>query len=329
MAPAPAPPVRAAAAGIVPVEAYAVATGRPSVLRLVGGVFAVAGTLLLGVLSLSRALRGDAAAASGVASALAIAALVPLGLAEPLSHWRRRPPGDALALGDGRRVALVRLPGWSVAVALSVAGPASVLVVLCAAVTVLTDLVFAPWLGLALVLALFAWIGAVRRAVVRFAAAVHRDPPDELAALAARPRPRGAHNTLSQWGALARLFAGDAEGAERELQALSPRPPTAEALLLWFRSARGELDLDHALRRPEPEALGDRYRWAVALALAALQAGRPAAAAGRADTWRALARELPNRFGRLLDHLADRVSGGDGPTPPELAGVAAAWPFAA
>jgi hypothetical protein len=185
---------------------------------------------------------------------------------------------------------------------------------------------------------LVGYAALVRIRSLRLVRTVHFDPP--AAAAAAAPRLARGFGTLSAaqgWVALAKLWTGDVDGAEQALDAAT-KIWGDPGLRLWLSAGRGELDLERALAASEPSTLGERYRWAVALALAALRAGAAAQVADRVLDWLELSKALPNRFGRLLEHLAvrigERAGTAPGDAPPrqradDLAWLDVVWPFAA
>ncbi|MEQ1567448.1 MAG: hypothetical protein ABMA64_17530, partial [Myxococcota bacterium] len=229
-----------------------------------------------------------------------------------------RAAGPAAVLSDGRKIGA----NWFPLVAVGAAVPAGA-VLAAASASILTS--GSPWLAVALApFALLAgWSAWSRWRVLRLIRAVHFAPAAEAAARARSFR-GGAllqGSAVAQWTALAVLWSGDRAGAEQILDELLRDQPWFDGLKNWFRAGRGELDLERALAEPEPEELGERYRWAVTVAVAVLRAGCPERARGRVPGWTQLSDRLPNRFGALLLHLARRVDGVRPSADPELAWV--------
>ena len=136
------------------------------------------------------------------------------------------------------------------------------------------------------------------------------------------------------WLALVLLWSGRPEEGEEVLRAALPRAPHLGSLLGWWSATRGEVDLEHLLALDVPERLGDRYRQAMTLALAALATPQVSAFRDRLNhtrrAWPGIAESLPNRFGTWLEHLSRcldaRLEGQPAPAVPEaLAGLPEAW----
>ncbi|MCB9688671.1 MAG: hypothetical protein H6738_21175 [Alphaproteobacteria bacterium] len=298
----------------------AVLLGLAPMLVLSGTLLALTGTLALGlvnvVLGLYLVLMGGIRAA---------ASLLP-----------RRPDDRTVVLGDGRQI-----PGsrW-VWFALRVTSPFLNVIALVSGLMPLTEGLSSGWwtglfIGLPLV-ALYGWAGRRRWRLLRGVGAVHFLPPAEARADAeARwAADRAGRNAARIWLALARLWTGDVAGAEQVAREEKELDVNAAFLLRWLQAGRGEADLERLLAAPDPERLGDRYRAAITVALAALQAERADRVVARCEDWEALAERIPNRYGALLARLSAQVRRACGqrvdlPDDPDLAWVATVWPFAA
>jgi hypothetical protein len=296
----------------------------PPGLGVLGVVLTVAGTALLALSS-----AGAWVAWGGVASsALVLVAAACLGVR--IGGVDAGPRGEpAVVLGNGTCIRRSRFVPW--AAGNVVYGPAAV----GAALIVLSSAGLSREIALILCVALSApvLLASLRRARwLRFVHAAHFEPPSS--ALARSVGTRGAASTA--WAAVLRLWGGDAPGAERDLGRVATEQAGVVSLSVWFAAGRGELDLDRARSTEaddEGRDLGDRYRWAVATALAALHLGAPERVADRVHAWKDLAARIPNRYGDLLRHLALRVDHdlGRGPPPPvvpDLAWMRSVWPFA-
>jgi hypothetical protein len=146
-----------------------------------------------------------------------------------------------------------------------------------------------------------------------------------------RPAFGPAAAQIGAWRALARLRAGDADGAAQEAREASLHGPDAGFVLGWLAAARGEVELDRLLAAPEPRGASARYRAAVALLLAVLATGRVERVAARLDDWALLASDVPNVHGDLLARLvvgARRALGQPaGAEPAGTEWVQRLWPF--
>lgn len=251
---------------------------------------------------------------------------------------RGRPPRGqpAVVFADRACVSRRAFPVWG-------SGPPAVLGAYAFALVVSLNL-SAPGLGLAVptvgLVAMVGLSGLARFRVLRVVYAAHFDPPARAAARVEALVRRGlVTGQLHDWAALVHLWAGDVASAERSAALAAPYRADRSAVQLWLAAGRGEFDLDWAIGRGDDEEsghgdLGDAYRVAVALALAALHRGVSDRVVHRVEAWGQIADQLPNRFGGLLRHLAARVAhdAGRGPPPPpdpDLAWLATVWPFAA
>ncbi|MEQ1506365.1 MAG: hypothetical protein ABMB14_29310, partial [Myxococcota bacterium] len=187
------------------------------------------------------------------------------------------------------------------------------------------------WLGaFALPVALLlGWAMYIRIQSLRLVYVAHFG--DRATAIGRASRIRGLTHAPSArvWLALTHLWGDDPRGAEHLVEETAATNPDLDAIGTWIRASRGELDLERALTELEPPDLAGQYRWAVALALAALRAERRDQVLGRVAEWRVVADAVPNRFGRLLAHLCDRIDGTPRAADPDLGWVAATWPFTA
>ncbi|MCA9488637.1 MAG: hypothetical protein KC621_01900 [Myxococcales bacterium] len=296
----------------------AVLLGLAPLLVLSGTVLAFAGAIDLGLVNVGLGLY-----------------LVIMGAIRAAASLLPTRPEDAtVVLGDGRHI---RAPRWWW-FALRVTSPFLNVIALVLGLMPLTEGLSTGWwtgwfVALPLVV-LYGWAGRRRWRLLRGVGAVHFLPPAEARADAeARwATDRAGRNGARLWLALARLWTGDADGAQQVALEEKELDPNAAFLLRWLQAGRGEADLDRLLAAPDPERLGDRYRAAVTIALAALRAGRADRVLVRVDDWDALAAQLPNRYGALLARLAQGVRRACGreverPDDPDLAWVATVWPF--
>lgn len=325
--PAPTPPSRRWT-GAVPVESLPLGPNRRVHRSVLGGLLLLLGPLLLLIWAVLHGSRSpDLLGLEPLLGALAlgVGTLVTADQAIP----RSGPGVSAITLSDGRRVG----GSWFLAWGLASTAPLLGMVALLLMGISVGAFAEATW---ALVLAVpvaivFLWASANRWAALRAVRSVHFDRPGVAVVRAAWAADRAVTHgaQLRVWLALARLWTGDGAGAEQQLRDIAVFQPELAGLRLWFQAARGEIDLDRALAEPEPESLGDRYRWSVTVALAALQAGRGDRVRDRAPAWKRTADALPNRFGALLRHLAERVGEPDGPVAPDpdLAWLNEVWPF--
>lgn len=267
---------------------------------LVGLLVALSALLVViaGLLAAGGAL--DPLLRDSIGGVLALVAfVVALQVGREVVRARMRRPAEGLRLGDGRY-----LPAQPPALRwLWTLGPATGAAVL--SVIPAVEWALRGTAASALLVVVFAALVAIstrqRLAALRAAFAVHEAPPDEVVA---RVEALRGPSTLG-WLALAHLVAGDPAAAEKVVgEAIAVVPQLAE-IGLWLRAARGAVSLDHLLAR-SPQALGERYRWAVALRLAALHAGRARQVLDHVDEGTELAVGLPNRFGGLL-HQLDRA----------------------
>lgn len=326
---------RTRGAGALPVESLVLVPARTRLRRVtlgLSGLTLVGSGLLLTPIGLLLRSFADATdplarlSLLGGPFALVMGALV-------LADAAYFPPGGgpSVALSDGRRIARRGFWLWATGSLGQLALLAALAVgLLVAAGSGSVDL---GWMWAIVVPfgVLLGWVAVSRWRLLRLVRAAHFDPPGEALVRAERAVGRGVLQALAarQWLALARLWVGDAEGAERELDRILADAPWLDGLKNWFRAGRGDLELPRALAEPEPAELGERYRWAVTVALAALRAGRPELVRDRARGWMLLSDELPNRYGALLSHLAARVAGHARVRDPDLAWIDAVWPFAA
>lgn len=291
-------------AGAIPCEQVPLGardTRFPVVQRVLVGLLVVLAALLAvitGLLALGGAL--EPLLRDTILTVLALVGfVVALQGGREVLRRRMHRPAEGMRLGDGRY--LPRHPPalrwlWTV-------GPAVSLVILSA--VPLVEWALRGSLTSALLVLVFAVLVAIstrqRVAALRAAIAVHEAPVDQVVArVEALPTP----STLG-WLALAHVVAGDPEGAEAVVTDAVALVPQLAEIGLWLRAARGAVSLDHLLLRT-PDGLGARYRWAVALRLAALQAGEAPRVLPYLDEGTALAEGLPNRFGGLL-HQLDRA----------------------
>jgi hypothetical protein len=297
-----APPRRRASnVGAVPYEACALGpadTRFPTLQRaltvlLVGLALTLAA--LGGLLQAAGQLDPGLGVVSGAVIGLVAFVLV-AHLARELVRRRMAGSGEGLRLEDGRLLPFdAPWLAWA-----WVTSPALVLSALCLlpllefAVRrqVVSLLLIAP-VGALVVLAMRRRITSLRSAV-----AVHTAPIDRVVAqVEALP---GAEQP--GWLLLAHLVAGRVDRAQQVVDEHAGLVPQVSELGLWLRAARGEASLQHLLGR-DPSDLGDRFRHAVALRLAALQAGQAERILDRIDDGVVLADQLPNRFGGLLHQL--------------------------
>lgn len=328
--------------GAVPVEGLLLADRRPRALRVValattGVLVALSGamvTLLLLVAAMGAGDGRDAWLLQRSAVLGAVGLLLGIAtLAAPVLAWTSRHQRPAVVLADGRRVAFRWFAAWSVAVVLPQLAAAVLLVLL---LGFLEGQGGERWLylvGLPFGL-LYVW-GAWRRwSAARLVRALHVLPAAQAVAVAERGWRRGlpGQGHGRAWLALARLWAGDEAGAERDAREAALVHPELGWIEAWLRAGRGEVDLERVLAEPDPFSLGDRYRRAVTVALAALRAGAADRVADRVGDWTEVADQLPNRFGALLSRLvvAVRRANGEPVEPladPDLAWVGRVWPF--
>jgi hypothetical protein len=337
-------PSRSRFVGAFPVEGLALGSSQSAVLlalRLtLGFVLVCLGGLVIQLFTLVYLLGGGTPSEEELGGGTLVFAIgvvvIGCGVAvEQLAGLLRSRGGPQLVLSDGRAISQRWYALWALATATPQLSAASLIF---GVPWMLSSLGAPAWGALLLVPlgGLLLWSGLLRVQAIRLVAALHfeqrelvRERVSEL-----------THRWLRHSGqarvcvALSSLWSGEAaevEQAERQLEELAAAQalPQVTQVLGWFHAARGRVDLDRALREPEPEALGERYRWAVTLCLAALQAGRPELLHDRVASFERVASELPNRFGALLRHLARRVRGDDAPIDPDLAWLASVWPFAA
>lgn len=321
----PAPVTRAPRfVGIVPVE------GMPALPAVRRWVDRVRGVALLALLALSPVLLGLTVLLFllGTPEDWVLRLAWPVGVGGLLVGsigavprwfvpWGARP---AFVLDDGR---MLPVSWWR---AFGAAGWPTPAAVLCASVAFADTWVLALFGALALLTALLAALRWRRWATFRDAF----DP--DPTRLLARPVPAVGPlaSQLRAWRALARLRIGDADGASAEVRLGLASGQDAGFVARWISAGRGELDLEALLRAPEPTRLGDRYRAAVTLLLAAGAAGASDRIAPRLDAAEALAAALPNAFGDLLARLATHHRGALGapaPAPPGTEWMGRIWTF--
>jgi hypothetical protein len=336
-------PSRSRFVGAFPVEGMALGSSQSAALvavRLTLGVVLVClGGLVAQLLALVYLLGGSSPGQEELGSGTMVFAAgvmaIGCGVAiEQLAGLLRAGAGPQMVLSDGRAVSRRWYPLWALATSTPQLSAACLIFGI---PWLLSSLGGPAWGALLLVPlgGLLLWSGLLRVAAIRLVAALHFEQRELVRERVAEI----AHRWLRHSGqarvcvALSSLWSGEpaeVEQAERQLEELAAAQalPQVTQVLGWFHAARGRVDLERALREPEPEPLGERYRWAVTLCLAALQAGRPELLLDRASSYERVASELPNRFGALLLHLVRRVRGDRSPIEADLAWIATVWPFA-
>ena len=287
--------------GVVPYESSALgpASERAPMLKRALVVFLVGLALLLAALAALLAGAGELEPELSAIVVLVeglVALVVVLQGAREWMARRLRGSGPGMVLGDGR--VLPEQPSWMRW--LWSLSPALVLAAL--GVLPLIEWAFlGTAVSLVLLVVLAARVGLSTRrrlAAMRAAIAVHEAAPDEVVAIVRQQQ--GPFTT--GWLYLAHLVAGDLDGAQAVVEEHIAILPQLAELGLWLRAAQGHVALDQLLQQ-EPTELGDRYRHAVAVRLAALAAGQAHRALDDGPQVARLADQLPNRFGGLLHRL--------------------------
>lgn len=267
-------------------------------LLLLLGLLLLVMALLLAALAFTSDLVGSAVpeeipSISGYSIAIALFLIVRYGVLRAAARTDR-----GILLEDDRVLDPTRPVLLQSAVVLPFVSALVIIPALMLSLAALADL-WLPVLAFVIGWVLLVLVQGYRRLrLVRLVRAVHVGSDASMASAA-----RGIHRWGQAWAVLAHFLRGRPEEARKAGEHALLVTDDVANLLRWDAAARGDLDVAAVRALPRPAELGPRFAREVALRLAALHQGDPAAVAEPAVD----ELHLPNRIGDALHVLEHEV----------------------